>query len=243
MTLHRDPRSFRELCQLARQAQRNPDALAVLQDALLETLPSYEKAIAQADVLSEGSGHNDAWNVWFFPSSLNRVTRKHGTTELAFEAHRAFVDRADLSFGVRRSRQDVGQALVVYETMPTKYLVYEDPEGNGRGDVVDRRNGRVMGERGRQPSGLPLWSYRSQTVGALDTAFLRWMRWRLLHHYTRNQLIDWLRWADPNGSYSDQEEERPLTHEEAADLAFEHVLDTKETLEEMRRNARRQEPL
>ena len=242
----RDPRSFLELRRLARQAQRSEEALAVLQDALLETLSAYENAIVDADRRSEGG--LIAWNVWFFPTRLNPVTRKHGTTELAFEVHRAFVDRNDLSAS-NRSRQEVGSALVVYETMPTKYLVYEDPEGSGLGRVVDRRSGRVMGERGRQGGsrptvrGLPNWSYRSQSIGALDAAFLRWMRWRLTHHYTRDQLIDWLSQNDRNGAYTDEDAWRegwgPLTHAEAADLAFEHVVDTKETLEEMRRNARR----
>ena len=237
----RDPRSFRELRRLAGQAQRSEEALAVLHDALLETLPTYENAIAHANMLSEG-GRN-AWNIWFFPTRLNPVTRKQGTEMLAFEIHRAFVERGDLPSD--RSRQETGRALVVYETSPTKYLVYEDPEGDGRGDVVDRRNGRVMGQRGRQPpgQGFPHWSRRAQSMGALDTAFLRWMRWRLLYHYTRDQLIDWLEWNDPNGAYSDEAADRegqpPLTHGEAADLAFDHVLETKETLEEMRRNARR----
>lgn len=235
----RDPRSFRELRQLARQAQRNPDALEVLQDALLETLPAYQTAIARADALSQGG--RSAWNVWFFPTRLNLITRKHGTTYLAFEEHPAFIDRDDL----RLREPRVGHALVVYETVPTKYLVYEDIEGDGHGDVVDRRNGRVMGQRGCQPpdQGFPHWSRRAQSIAALDAAFLRWMRWWLRHHYTRDQLIDWLQWNDPNGAYTDEharhEQHPPLTHAEAADLAFEHVLETKETLEEMRRNARR----
>ena len=248
--MSRDPRSFRELRRLARQAQRNPEeALPVLQDALLETLPAYEKAIAEAHAFSV------RWavpvNVWFFPARLNRVTRKYGTTELAFEVQRAFVDRNDLSAS-SRSRQEVGQALVVYETTPTKFLVYEDPEGTGRGEVVDRRDGRVMGYRHsvRGPGvaafdpRAPHWSNsRRQSVSALDTAFLRWMRWWLLHGYTRDQILSWLEWNDPNGAYSDEDAARegqpPLTHAEAADLAFEHVAETKETLEEMRRNARR----
>ena len=237
----RDPRSFRELRQLARQAQRNPDALEVLQDALLETLPAYQTAIARADALSQGG--RSAWNVWFFPTRLNPITRKYGTTHLAFEEHPAFIDRDDL----RLREPRVAHALVVYETVPTKYLVYRS-EGDGRGEVVDRRDGRVMGRRyltrGGQGSQNSHWGVgRHQSVGALDAAFLRWMRWRLTHHYTRGQLLDWLQWIDPNGAYWDEAyregEPPPLTHEEAADLAFEHVAETKETLEEMRRNARR----
>ena len=236
----RDPLSFLELRRLAARAQRNEEARAVLHDALLETLPAYEKAIANADVLGE---NGRAVNVWFFPTRLNRTTRKYGTTDLAFEVHRAFVDRQDLRQSRSRSAEDVNRALVVYETIPTRYLRYDDLTG----EVIDQRDGRVMGLRysARAARGHgPQWNAsRRQSIGALDAAFLRWMRWRLAHHYTRDQLIDWLRWNDPNGAYSDEDADRegqePLTHEEAADLAFEHVVDTKETLEEMRRNARR----
>ena len=232
---------FLELRRLAGAAQRNGEARAVLHDALLETLPAYAKAIAQADAL--GDNGRLAVNVWFFPTRLNRTTREYGTTDLAFEVHRAFVDREDLQQSRSRSAAATNRALVVYETLPTKYLRYDDL-GNGRGEVVDRRDGRLMGSRNSARGPRPHWSnMRGQSIGALDVAFLRWMRWRLAHHYTRNQLIDWLRWNDPNGTYSDEDAFRegqpPLTHEEAADLAFEHVLDTKETLEEMRHNARR----
>ena len=237
----RDPQSFLALRRLAGRAQRSEEARAVLHDALLETLPSYEKAIAEADERSEG-GRNP-WNVWFFPTRLNRTTRKYGTTHLAFEAHRAFVDLHDLQGSRSRSNADTARAVVVYETIPTRYLVYIDPDGDGRGEVIDHRTYRVMGQRRRQPSWLGHWSMRSQSKGALDTAFLRWMREQLLTRYTREALIAWLQWNDPNGAYSDEDAWRegqpPLTHGEAADLAFEHVLETKETLEEMRRNARR----
>lgn len=238
----RDPRSFLELRRLARRAQRSDEMREVLHDALLETFPSaYEKAITEARGFSENG--LTAWNVWFFPSALNAVTRKNGTTGwLAFEIHRAYVERSDLRASRSRSSGTVNQALVIYETTPTKYLVYEDPEGHGHGTVVDRVTGHAMGHRlaGRRP----FWSdSRRQSVGALNAAFLRWMRWRLQHHYTRDQIIDWLRWNDPNGAYTDEdayrEEQLPLTHGEAADLAFEHVVETRETLEEMRRNARR----
>ena len=236
----RDPRSFLELRRLAGVAQRNAEARAVLHDALLETLPSYEKAIAEADARSVEDGRSaSAWNVWFFPTRLDPATRKYGTTHLAFEVHRAVLDRQDLRQSLRAD--DVNRALVVYETIPTRYLEYADPEGHGRGTVIDRRNGRVMGRR--RGGVAPRWRDAQYAIDALDTAFLRWMRRQLVRRYTREALIEWLSWNDPNGAYSDEDAYRegqpPLTHEEAADLAFEHVADTKETLEEMRRNARR----
>lgn len=237
----RDPRSFRELRRLARAAHRSPEALAVLHDALLESLPSYAEAIAEADRRSRDD-EGGAWNVWFLPLRLNPTTRKHGTTALAFEVHRAFVDHTHLR------RPETRGAIVVYETTPTNDLVYDDPEGRGAGVVVDRRTGVVMGIRYAGGG----WSHiqRRQNIGALNTAFLRWMRWRLAHRYSRRALIDWLAWVDWNGAYTDEAARRegqpPLTHEEAADLVFEHVAETKETPEEMRRASsrrRRDEPV
>ena len=242
----RDPRSFLELRRLAGNAQRSEEARAVLHDALLETLPAaYATAIARAHAFSSSGGGRAAWNVWFFPTRLNRTTRKYGTTNLAFEEHPAFVDRSDLlkSRQSRPAEDAVNRALVVYEIFPTRHLRYVDSEGSGRGEVVDERDGHVMGVRLADRERARRWINRSQSVGALDTAFLRWMRERLLTHYSREALIDWLSQNDRNGAYTDEDAWREgwgaLTHAEAADLAFEHVVDTKETLEEMRRHSRR----
>lgn len=246
-TRARDPRSFLEIRRLAARAQRSEEAREVLHDALLESLPAYAKAIEKAHALSDGG--RSAVNVWFFPMRLSATTRKHGTTNLAFEEHRAFVERADLGSSGRNSRFDVNRALVVYETNPSRYLRYVDSKGDGSGEVIDLRDGHSVAYRfpalryGGNARGDQWKAYRNQSVAALNIAFLRWMREHLSRHYTREYLLDWLRWNDPNGSYSDEdawrEDRPPLTLEEAADLVFEHVVDTKETPEEMRRHSRR----
>lgn len=242
----RDPLSFAELRRLADDAQESEEARAVLHDALLERFPEYGRQLADVDARSDHG--RVPWNVWFFPTRLNDTTRKHGTTYLAFEGHRALVGREDLRGSRSRMDEDVNRAVIVYETVPTKFLRYVDESGNGRGVVVDMRDGRVMGQRLGAPlsASTPFrrWGFdRSQNIEALDTAFLRWMHGRLLTDYSREALIDWLSWNDRNGAYTDEEARRegqpPLTHAEAAGLVFEHVVDTKETPEEMRRSSRR----
>jgi len=51
-------------------------------------------------------------------------------------------------------------------------------------------------------------------------------------------LISWLKWNDPNGSYSDEEAESegmdPLGLEDAVELVMKHVEENLETPEEMR---------
>lgn len=81
-------------------------------------------------------------------------------------------------------------------------------------------------------------------------SFLEWMQgqergeeWlaserRRLMTWPREDLIAWLRWNDPNGSYTDEDAEaedmEPLDVESAVDLVMGHVEENLETPEEMR---------
>jgi hypothetical protein len=87
-------------------------------------------------------------------------------------------------------------------------------------------------------------------------SFLEWMageerdeKWleserRRLMTWPREDLIAWLRWNDPNGSYTDEdaaaEDMEPLDVESAVDLIMGHVEENLETPEEMRAAAARQ---
>jgi hypothetical protein len=66
----------------------------------------------------------------------------------------------------------------------------------------------------------------------LDAQRQRLMGWPLDH------LIGWLRWADPNGVYSDEDARaegmEPLDLPEAVELVMKHVEENLETPEEMR---------
>lgn len=76
-----------------------------------------------------------------------------------------------------------------------------------------------------------------------DEKWLAAERQRLMK-WTREELIDWLRWNDPNGSYSDEdasaEDMDPLDVESAVDLVMKHVEENLETPEEMRAASARQ---
>ena len=73
-------------------------------------------------------------------------------------------------------------------------------------------------------------------------AFLESERARLDREWTRDALIAWLAWNDPNGTYRDadmDEDHDPLTKEECLDLIMEHVNETLESPEAMRKGSRR----
>ena len=61
--------------------------------------------------------------------------------------------------------------------------------------------------------------------------------------WSRESLIAWLSWNDPNGAYFDEDARRdgydPLTKPEAADLVMSFVRENYETPQEMRTLARR----
>lgn len=75
-------------------------------------------------------------------------------------------------------------------------------------------------------------------AGWLESERQRLMKW------PREELIAWLRWADPNGSYTDEdasaEDMDPLDVESAVDLIMGHVEENLETPEEMRAASARQ---
>lgn len=64
---------------------------------------------------------------------------------------------------------------------------------------------------------------------------------------SRDWLIDWLVWNDPNGVYTDEDAARedfdPLLKEDAVELTMEHVSDNMETPEEMRKASWRRNPI
>ena len=109
--------SFRQIHQLAERARRQPgahDAHAVLHDLLLEQVPAYAAAIKEAhDLQARVEWRGAPWDVWFFPTRLNRTTERYGTTHLAFEVHRSNVTRDDLDTG-RHDHDELDRALVMY---------------------------------------------------------------------------------------------------------------------------------
>lgn len=76
-----------------------------------------------------------------------------------------------------------------------------------------------------------------------DADWLEAQRQRLMG-WSRDDLIAWLRWNDPNGSYTDKDAEAegidPLDVEGAVDIVMQHVEENLETPEEMRANSARQ---
>lgn len=73
-------------------------------------------------------------------------------------------------------------------------------------------------------------------VSERGPAWLELQRRRLLT-WTRDELIDWLRWNDRNGIFSDRDSElegmNPITAEEAVAMIMKHVEETLQTPEEM----------
>jgi hypothetical protein len=82
-----------------------------------------------------------------------------------------------------------------------------------------------------------------QGASPRDEKWLAQERARLMTWPLEN-LISWLRWADPNGSYSDEdaaaEDMDPLDIEGAVELVMQHVEENLETPEEMRAASARQ---
>lgn len=221
--------ALQQLRLLAEEAQHDDDARAVLHDALLEIAPRYLEEIVEANRLA--ADHGGVWTVWFFPTR----TRSNAILRLAFEIHRDDVVPADLSNRVPLTEAD--RAVVVYRTLD---LVYEDPKRDGHGVLRDRRSGEIVARRHR-PS---VFTGPISDVGvAADRAFDRWMEDDLVLHWSREALIQWLEWNDPNGSYADDraaaEGFDPLTHEEAVDLVMVVVRETHATPNEMRASSRR----
>lgn len=76
-----------------------------------------------------------------------------------------------------------------------------------------------------------------------DEKWLATERQRLMG-WSREDLIAWLRWNDPNGSYTDEdaatEDMDPLEVEDAVDIIMGHVEENLETPEEMRAASARQ---
>lgn len=87
-------------------------------------------------------------------------------------------------------------------------------------------------------------NFREWMVGEeRDEKWLAAERQRLMG-WPREDLIAWLRWNDPNGSYTDEDAEaegmEPLDVESAVDLVMGHVEENLETPEEMRAASARQ---
>lgn len=76
-----------------------------------------------------------------------------------------------------------------------------------------------------------------------DAGWLAAERQRLMK-WPREELIAWLRWNDPNGSYTDEDAEAegwdPLDVEGSVDIIMKHVEENLETPEEMRASSARQ---
>ena len=76
-----------------------------------------------------------------------------------------------------------------------------------------------------------------------DEQWLAAERQRLMT-WPREELIDWLRWNDHNGSFTDEEAEAegwpPLDVEGAVDIIMKHVEENLETPEEMMASSARQ---
>ena len=235
----RDPeRSYLELRRLAGRAHRNPDALAVLQDAVQETLPTeLANAIEEAERQAVGSPW--PWVVWFFPARLNRQTRRHSTTRHAFEAHRSDINknwlRSSQCFTTKEGRDDLARAIVIYRTGRPRYF-YQDPDRNGRGYVYNREY-EVIAQRASPGEWRNLGGVATEGLDdEHDAAFYRWTR-QQVRRWSRGRLIQWLQWNDPNGSYDDPDD--PLTHEDLVDLLMDQVEETKATPEEVFHRSRR----
>jgi len=73
-----------------------------------------------------------------------------------------------------------------------------------------------------------------------DEKWIAQERARLMK-WSREELIDWLRWNDHNGSFTDKDAEAegwaPLSVEEAVDIIMKHVEENLETPEEMMRSS------
>lgn len=73
-----------------------------------------------------------------------------------------------------------------------------------------------------------------------DAKWLAAERQRLMG-WPREDLIDWLRWADPNGSFTDEDAEaegwEPLDVKGAVDIIMKHVEENLKTPEEMMRSS------
>ena len=87
-------------------------------------------------------------------------------------------------------------------------------------------------------------NYGSQVAGEpRDEKWIAKERARLMT-WPREDLIAWLRWNDPNGSFTDEEADaegwEPLDVEGAVDMIMQHVEENLETPEEMRAASARQ---
>lgn len=82
-----------------------------------------------------------------------------------------------------------------------------------------------------------------EEAGDLQQAKILRIEADLISRWSRQELIAWLEWNDPNGFYSDKDHRRndmdPLEKWEAVDLVMEHVREAGESPEEMIRSSRR----
>lgn len=103
---------------------------------------------------------------------------------------------------------------------------------------------RVIGGSPRRPGWIEPYggTFTPSELQELDEALVEHVDHEL-RKWTRRALLDWLKWNDPNGSYSDEDQIRdgydPLTRDELHELVMDSVRETYETPEEMRALARR----
>lgn len=150
-----------------------------------------------------------------------------------------------------------------YHYLPTSMV---DPEDEDALDALEAKGMvRRMPPKGRYPDRYVVTSLGSHASGMFDQSHLDVKAWRrekasrmneddsrddswidaqrerLEASWTREDMIEWLSWNDPNGVYDDEgldrEGEDPLDDEELLDMVMFHVRDNLETPEEMRRRS------
>lgn len=178
--------------------------------------------------------------------------------------------RQALVEAVKRLDKQEHELVMRIDSMPYHYMPTSmvDPEDEDLLDSLESKGAvRRMPPKGRYPDRYVVTSLGSHASGMFDQSHLDLKAWRrekasrmsenvsrdeawvesqrdrLESSWSRGDMIEWLSWADPNGSYSDEmlelEDMDPLTDEELLELVMSHVAENLETPEEMRVRSRR----